>query len=135
MRRAPRGALHLVVSRAAVGWRRTWASADGACSVGEIALTVHLEDVDVMGEAVEERTGQALGPSAAFRARRAPASGTSSASNAARRVGDAARLGRAAGAAGAGSRHPGGGARDAGHGLWASQSQMGFVGLRLAVRL
>ena len=26
-----------------------------------IAVTVHLEDVDVMGEAVEEGTGQALG--------------------------------------------------------------------------
>jgi hypothetical protein len=26
-----------------------------------IAITVHLEDVDVMGEAAEERTGQALG--------------------------------------------------------------------------
>jgi hypothetical protein len=26
-----------------------------------IALTVHLEDVDVMGEAVEKCTGQALG--------------------------------------------------------------------------
>ena len=30
-----RGPSHLVVSRAAVGWRRTWASADGACSAGD----------------------------------------------------------------------------------------------------
>ena len=30
-----RGPSHLAVSRAAVGWRRTWASADGACSAGD----------------------------------------------------------------------------------------------------
>jgi hypothetical protein len=33
--KGPRGGpSHLVLSRAAVGWRRTWASAAGACSAG-----------------------------------------------------------------------------------------------------
>ena len=44
-----------------VGWRRSWASAGGACFAGaDRCSRLHLEDVDVMGQAVEERTGQAL---------------------------------------------------------------------------
>src|SRR4029434_313989 len=62
MRRAPRGALVIWQSAclrlAVVGPGR----ASTVLALPEpIALTVHLEDVDVMGEAVEERTGQALG--------------------------------------------------------------------------
>jgi type I restriction enzyme R subunit len=34
MRRAPRGPSHLALSRAPVGWRRSWARAAGACSGG-----------------------------------------------------------------------------------------------------
>ena len=62
MRRAPRGALLIWWSAglllAGVGPGRALT----VLALSEtIALTVHLEDVDVMGEAVEERAGQALG--------------------------------------------------------------------------
>jgi hypothetical protein len=59
--RPARGPCHLAVRRlrwAGVGAGR----APAVLALPEtIAVTVHLEDVDVMGEAVEERTGQALG--------------------------------------------------------------------------
>ena len=63
MTRAPRGAL--------VDWQsaclRLAVDGPGRASTvlalpEPIALAVHLGDVDVMGEAVEEGTGQALGP-------------------------------------------------------------------------
>jgi hypothetical protein len=62
MTRAPRGAL--VIWRSG-GLRLAGVGAGRAPAVlalpETIAVTVHLEDVDVMGEAVEERTGQAFG--------------------------------------------------------------------------
>ena len=62
MRRAPRGALVIWQSaclRLAVDGPGRASTVPALAE--PIALTVHLEDVDVMGEAVEERTGQALG--------------------------------------------------------------------------
>src|ERR687891_25368 len=62
MTRAPRGAL---VIRRSVGLRLAGVGPGQASTVlalpEAIALPVHLQDVDVEGEAIEERAGQALG--------------------------------------------------------------------------